>query len=80
MTDPKQPAFGIQPVPEVSLAELVELQSLVDAEAEREIARLGRDLRLAKSMHTFYGPAAARAPERLTQVALRKFGERVRLV
>jgi len=80
VTTPTQPAIGIQPTPDVSLEDLIELQAVVDEEAEREVARLTRDLRLARSVHTFYGPAAARPPEKLTQVALRKFGERVRLV
>jgi hypothetical protein len=76
----KPPAIGVDPVPDVSLTALEELLALVEEEADREEARLSRDLRLARSVHTFYGPAAARPPERLTQAAFRKFGERVRIV
>jgi hypothetical protein len=76
----KLPAIGIEPVPDVSVTALEELLALVEEEADREEARLSRDLRLARSVHTFYGPAAARPPERLTQAAFRKFGARVRIV
>lgn len=76
----RPPAIGIDPTPDVSLTELEELLTLVEEEADREESRLTRDLRLARSVHTFYGPAAARPLERLTQAAFRKFGDRVRIV
>ena len=76
----KPPAIGVEPAPDVSLTELEDLLALVEAEADREESRLTRDLRLARSVHTFYGPSAAKPPERLTQAALQRFSDRVRIV
>lgn len=76
----KPPAIGVEPTPDVSLTELEDLLALVETEADRAEVRLERDLRLARSVHTFYGPSAARPPERLVQAAFRKFGDRVRVV
>ena len=68
------------PTPDVDVSEVDRLSELVVELFAAKRRRLERDVRLAESLHTFYGPAAPRVPGSLAADSMRKFGERVRLV
>lgn len=76
----RKPVTGLVETPTVRLEDLEALEKLVDVLASAKLRRMERDVRLGKSLHTFYGDAPPVVPGSLSRDAMRKFGERVRLV
>lgn len=70
---------GLVPVADIQLDELRDLETLLTEYVGRKVRYLEREQRLAESLHTYFGERRTPIPADLSGLALKKFGDYVRL-
>lgn len=78
MTTRSLASTGRVPAAEVRLDDLLELQQDVEALVERDLAYMQREVRLASSLHTFYGVSRPTVPGDLMSRAVQRFSDIIR--